>query len=56
MRLLAAARELPNNTVLKHKFGGGRRRKISRLTDTVMKQEIKTNPRLTALELQNLHP
>ena len=27
MRLLAAARELPNNTVPKDKFGGGRRRK-----------------------------
>ena len=25
MRFLAAARELPNNTVAKHKFGGGRR-------------------------------
>ena len=34
MRLLVAARELPNNTVPKHKFGGGRRRKTSRLTDT----------------------
>ena len=41
MRLLAAARELPNNTVLKHKFGGVRRRKISLLTDTIMKQQLK---------------
>ena len=29
MRLLAVAKELPNNIVSKHKFGGGRRRKTS---------------------------
>ena len=29
MRLLAAAKELPNNTVPKHKFSEGRRRKTS---------------------------
>ena len=29
MRLLAATKELPNNTVPKHKFGRGRRRKTS---------------------------
>ena len=28
MRLLAAAKELPNNTVPKHKYGGGRRRHL----------------------------
>ena len=37
MRLLAAAKQFPNNTVPKCKFGGGRRRKTSRLTDTIMK-------------------
>ena len=36
MRLLAAANKLPNNTVPKLKFGG-RRRKTSRLADTIMK-------------------
>ena len=56
MRLLAAAKELPNNTVPKHKFFGGRRRKTCRLTDTIMKRELQKNPRLTALELQNLYP
>ena len=29
MRLLEAAKELPNNIVSKHKFDGGRRRKTS---------------------------
>ena len=53
MRLLAAPRELPNNTV--PKFGGGRR-KTSQLTDTIMKQEIKKKPCLTALELQKSSP
>ena len=28
MRLLAAAKELPNNTVSKHKYGGGKRRHL----------------------------
>ena len=55
MRLLAVAKELPNNTVPKHKFGGGKRRKTSRLTDTIMKGELQMNLRLTALEQQNLH-
>ena len=56
MRILAAVKELPRNTVPKHKFGGGRRRKISRFTDTIMKRELQKNPRLTALGLQTLHP
>ena len=56
MRILAAAKELPSNTVLKHKFGGGRRRKTSKFTDAIMKRELQKNPRLTALELQTLHP
>ena len=34
MRLSAGDKELPNNTFPKHKFGGERRRKTSRLTDT----------------------
>ena len=37
MRLLAAAKELPDKTVSKHKFDGGRRKKTSRLTDTIIK-------------------
>ena len=37
MRLLAAAKELSDKTVSKHKFGGGRRKKTSRLTDTIIK-------------------
>ena len=56
MRILAATKELPRNTVTKHKFVGGRRRKTSRFTDTIMKREIQKNPRLTALDLQTLHP
>ena len=55
MRLLAAAKDLPNNTVPKHKFGGGRK-KTSPHSDTIVKREQQKNPRLTALELQNLHP
>ena len=56
MRLLAAAKDLPNNTVPKHKFGGGRKKKTSPHTDTNIKQELQKNPHLTALELKNLHP
>ena len=56
MRILAAAKELPCNKVPKHKFGGGRRRKTSKFTDAIMKRELQKNPRLTALELQTLHP
>ena len=56
MRLLAAAIDLPNNTVPKHKFGGGRKKKTSPHTDTIIKRELQKNPRLTALQLQNLHP
>ena len=37
MRILAAAKELTRNTVPKHKFVGGRRRKTSQFTDTIMK-------------------
>ena len=48
MRLFAAAKELPNNTVPKHKFGGGRR-KTPRLIDTIMNRELQKNPRLTTL-------
>ena len=44
MRLLAAAKELPNNTVLKHKFGGVKRRKTSQLTNTIMKRELQKKP------------
>ena len=39
-RILAAAKELPRNTVPKHKFGGEKRRKTSRFTDTIVKQEL----------------
>ena len=56
MRFLVAAKDLPNNTVPKHKFGGGRKKKTSSHTDTIIKRELQKNPRLTALELQNLHP
>ena len=55
MRILAAAKKLPCNTVPKHKFGGGRR-KTSKFTDSIMKRELQKNPHLTALELQTLHP
>ena len=54
MRILAAAKVLPRNTVTKHKFGGGRRRKTSRITDTLMKRELQKI--LMALDLQTLHP
>jgi len=54
MRLLAAGKDLPNNTVPKHEFGGGRK-KTSPYTDTIIKRELQKNPCLTALELQNLH-
>ena len=56
MRLLAAAKDLPNNTVPKHKFDGGRKKKTSPHTDTIIKRELQKNPHLTALELQNLNP
>ena len=56
MRLLAAAEDLPNNTVPKHKFGRKRKKKTSPHTDTIIKREQRNNPHLTALELQNLHP
>ena len=56
MRILAAAKELPRNTVPNHKFGGGKRRKTSRFTDAIMEQELQKNSRLMALELQTLHP
>ena len=55
VRLLAAAKDLPNNTVPKHKFVGGRKKKTSPHTDMIIKRELPKNPRLTALELQNLH-
>ena len=56
VRLLAATKELQNNIVPKHKFCGGKRRRIFRLTDTIMKRELQKNPCLTALQLQNLPP
>ena len=56
MKILGAVKELSHNTVPKHKFGGGRRRKTSRFTVTIMKRELQKNPRLTALDLQVLHP
>ena len=55
MTILAAAKELPCNMVPKHKFDGGKR-KTSKFTDAIVKQELQKNPRLTALELQTLHP
>ena len=55
MRILAATKELLRNTVPKHKFVG-ERRKTSRFTDTIMKQELQKNPRLTVLDLHTLHP
>ena len=36
MRLLAAAKDLPNSTAPKHKFGGGRKKKTSPRTDTII--------------------
>ena len=56
MRILTATKQLPRNTVTKHKFVGGIRRKTKRFTDTVMKRELQKNPCLTALDLQTLHP
>ena len=56
MKLLASSKGLPVNTVPKHKFGGGRRKKTSNTTDKLIKREVEKNPRLTALELKNMHP
>ena len=56
MKLLASAKGLPPNKVPKHRFGGGRKKKTSNATDTLIKREVQKNPRLTALELKNLHP
>ena len=56
MKLLTSAKGLPPNKVLKHRFGGGRKKKTSNATDTLIKREVQKNPRLTALELKNLHP
>ena len=56
IRILAAAKKLPRNTVSKHKYGGGRRGKTSRFTDTIVKRELQKNTRLMALDLQTLHP
>ena len=55
MKLLAAVKDLLKNTVPKHKFGGGRKKKTSPHTDTIIIRELQKNPRLTTLELQNLH-
>ena len=52
MKLLASS----NQIVPKHKFGGGRRKKTSNTTDKLIKREVEKNPRLTALELKNMHP
>ena len=56
MKLLASAVRLPPNKVPKHRFGGGRKKKTSNATDTLIKREVQKNPQLTALELKNLHP
>ena len=56
MKLLASAKGLPPNKVHKHRFGGGRKKKTSNATDTLIKREVLKNPRLKALELRNLHP
>ena len=56
MKLLASAIGHPPNKVPKHRFGGGRKKKTSNATDTLIKREVQKNPRLTALELKNLHP
>lgn len=56
MRILAAASGLPPNTVPMHKYGGGRRKKTSNTTDTLLKRELYKNPRLTASELKAMHP
>ena len=56
MKLLASAKGLPPNKVPKHRFGGGRKKKTSNATDTLIKWEVQKNPRLTALEFKNLHP
>ena len=56
MNLLTSAKGLPPNKVPKHRCGGGRKKKISNATDNLMKREVQKNPRLTALELKNLHP
>jgi len=44
MKLLPSAKALPSNAVLKHKFGGGRRRKTSYAADTFLRIEIQTKP------------
>ena len=44
MKLLSLAKALPSNAVLKHKFGGGRRRKTSYAADTFLRIEIQTKP------------
>ena len=38
MKLLASSKGLPVNTVPKHKFGGGRRKKTSNTTDKLIKR------------------
>ena len=56
MKLLASAKGLRPNKVPKYRFGGGQKKKTSNATDTLIKREVQKNPRLTALELKNLHP
>ena len=45
MRLLTAAKDHPNNTVPKHKFGGGRKKKTSPHTNSIIKPELQKNHR-----------
>ena len=52
LRLLASA----SNISPMDKFGGGRRRNTSAGTYVIKTRGLKKNPRLTALELENLHP
>jgi len=56
MKLLSSAKGLLSNAVLKHKFGGGRRRKTSYAADNFLRIEIQKKPQLTALDVKNLHP
>ena len=43
MKLLASAKGLPPNKVPKHRFGGGRKKKTSNVTDTLIKREVQKN-------------
>ena len=48
MKVISLASGLACNVVPVHKYGGGRKKKISNATDCLLKRELKKDPRLTA--------